>query len=272
MLVCPKSRTLYLYDMSFIHVISELRSQYRDDDASKAEALLAQLECDHCSSKIYANLDQDPQVPQALRFALVEHLLAYSPTMANSLLEFVVNFCHRPENGLRGEPREVAQARVLGHLRKKSKLEEDLNRDPRGAAAGRAGLNIDLILSSELAVQKLLLAGVQITRYNVWSWFDEEFESDPYFKVERRRDELARRLGLPHCLGAECVCWAHKLMSGQTARWPTAIDAANFPEYQHGGRTMPLSPNSTGIYDGLPEVVHEPIWVNDLSGRIERLN
>ena len=121
-------------------------------------------------------------------------------------------------------------------------------------------------------MQKLLLVSLQITRYNVWSWFDEASESDPYAHIERKRDELARRLGLPDCLDAECVCWAHILTSGQIARWPTAIDAGHFPEYQHGGRTMPLSPNSKGIYDGLPEVVHEPIWAADLSGRIERLN
>jgi hypothetical protein len=118
-------------------------------------------------------------------------------------------------------------------------------------------MSVDDLLQLTMEQQKVLLAGRNLSKYNMWSFYQTAHPDLPFTSVTRTYDELKRRLGLGLMSdpNAEAMYWAHRLESEQTAHSTTAFDAADYPFYRPGGRTRPLD----GASDGLPEAIHVPV-------------
>ncbi len=213
---------------------------------------------------VFENLDTDPEVADDQREQLLDHLLQAQPTAPQGALDHLCEFCRQPDKQLSGAPEPAAQSDALGHVKSRTAwqlyIEGSHGSSARGFATRRrrsAAMTVDDLLRLRVDQQQKLLAGRNLSRYNMWSFYQTAHPDSPFSNVTRTYDELKRRLGLGLMAdaNAEAVCWAHRLESGQTARRATALDAADYAFYHPGGRTQPLD----GASDGLPEVVHVPV-------------
>ncbi len=213
---------------------------------------------------VFQNLDSDPEVTDGQREQLLDHVLQDQPATPQAALKRLCEFCRQLANQLSGAPEPAAHSAALGHVKSRTAwqryIEGSHGSSARGFATRRrrsAAMTVDDLLRLRVDQQQRLLAGRNLSRYNMWSFYQSAHPDSPFSDVTRTYDELKRRLGLGLMADAntEAVYWAHRLESGQTAHRSTALDAADYAFYRPGGRTQPLD----GADDGLPEVVHVPV-------------
>jgi len=248
--------------MAFHDVLDRWQQGGRDADRLAGTEVLDRLTRAH--SQVFHNLDSDPEVTDDQREQLLDQLVRDQPATPRAALDRFCEFCRQPDNQLRGAPEPAAQSAVLGHVKSRTAwqryIEGSHGSSARGFATRRrrsAAMTVDDLLRLGVDQQQILLAGRNLSRYSMWSFYQPAHPDSPFSNVTRTYDELKRRLGLGLMAdaNAEAVYWAHRLESAQTAHRPTALDAADYAFYRPGGRTRPLD----GATDGLPEVVHVPV-------------
>lgn len=248
--------------MAFQDVLGRWGRAGRHAERSAAEVVLDLLT--RADVQVCQNLDNDPDVKDEQREQLLDHLLQAQPTTPQAALDSLSRFCYLPENQLGGAPEPTAQSAALGHVKSRTAwqryIESSHGSSARGFATRRrrsAAMAVDNLLRMSVDQQRTLLAGRNLSRYNMWSFYQSAHPDSPFTNVARTYDELKRRLGLGLMTdeNAEAIHWAHRLEPAQTAHRTTALDAADYAFYRPGGRTQPLD----GANDGLPEVVHAPV-------------
>jgi hypothetical protein len=218
----------------------------------------------------HRNVDDDPNIPDALREELTEKLLTAPLGSRSGIQDAVEVFCWSRQR--QGPPASLAQTSHLGHVRPRERLEELL----ASARSPKSGLSlrkhrpfpvVDQIVRSDLSVQKDLLRHLPLAPYQMWSIFQPSSPDNALKGVSTHRRELRRRLGLGHVTeDEELLWWTHRLHAHQEAHVPTAFDAGLNPFFRPGGKTHPLDHAS----DGLPEVVHPAVTGAQLTHRIEQ--
>ena len=78
-------------------------------------------------------------------------------------------------------------------------------------------------------------------------------------------EDVACRLGLRSYGSAEHVAFGHRLPADIQAFLPTCFDAGLFDEWRPGGKTLPLADCEAKYAEGLPEVVHSPNTLHNIT-------
>lgn len=248
--------------VGFGDVLSKWKTLGRDEDVELAEAELEEFQKSH--RQAYDNLDTDCSVLDSRRAKLLEYVLKKKRETrtgedADPAIH-VKHFCWGKQ--LKGRPRPEAQEAALGHVRKTEAFElasasgyynstgphteKDLGSPP----------TLGEILTMDLQRQQRELGFFQLSIHIMWSFFQPDSPQDPLDGFVPNASEFVRRLALPFARGKRLLYWVHKLDETQVARFPTALDAALTAEFRPGGKTQ--------SEDGLPEVVHEPVYGRQL--------
>ena len=258
--------------MAFQTILDAWQAEGRFDDAGHALAALATFgKVSAAHAQVLDNLDNDPRISSAKRRALLEQLLNAVADDEDIVVSNVVNFCRAHQ--CKGPKQPTAQQAYLGHVEERAKLERTLASASRASAKSgitrrrrSAAPAVDHILRADLESQRNLLKTVYLAKRIMWSLYQSRFLDEPFHRVSTEAGELVRRLGLGVTdPSKELLFWAHRLLPHQTARVPTAFDAADYEFFRPGGKTMPLTGD-----DGMREVVHPPVTGDQLTHRIER--
>lgn len=244
--------------MGFTDVLSKWKALGRDEDVELVETELQRF----CQSyrQVYDNLDTDCSVLDSRRAKLLEYVLRKKrETRTGEDADPAIHmkhFCRGKQ--LKGRPRREAQEAALGHVKTREAFELDPtsgfhnSTGPRTEKDRGSSPTIDEFLTMDLEGQRRIVRFRKLSPHIMWSFFQPDSPQDPLKSCVPEASEFVRRLGLEPATGKGLLYWVHKLDETQVARFPTALDAELKTEFRPGGKTCGD--------DGLPEVVHEPVY------------
>lgn len=254
-----------------------------DGVAEILRAVLKQPGYQRNPHQVYDSMDGDPLIgalPEGGRPASRRELLRRVSVHRASPSEIpgeVVAFCRA--NLQQGPGPAAPGLRVLGRVQSLASLANAIADPSSGLSRRHAeALVRDLVAgagdpAAKLARQKSDLAGKALSRYPMWCYSPADSRS-PFLDIGATREEAVTVLGLGYFAydepAAELVRWAHALPAPVRAHQPTAWDAGATPGsvyWRPGGSTYRLDREEYGV----PEVVHDPITGDDLTGAMEIL-
>lgn len=252
--------------MAFQTILDRWRRAGRASDADRAKAALATFAARH--SQVRDNLDDDRQLLQADREALLKQIILVDVTNAELVEGKVLGYCRSHQCA--GRMNATAQKAALGHVEERRKTEKTFEstvfaKTPLVRQNRTAVLFVEKLLAEDVTQQRSLLNGCLLSGWLMWGFYQPRRLDAPFQGVSKNRSELVRRLGLGRAdPDEELLLWEHRLEAHQTAHRPTAFDAEAYDYFRPGGKTQPLAGT-----DGLHEVVHVPVAGSQLAAPIE---
>lgn len=233
--------------------------------------------------QIFDNMDSDPQIPDVpapnapmSRFELINILEANNPANDAETLDLVCEFCH--DHTQEGETDNVATSATLGRVHEVTNLADQLQAT-RAETLDQTIIRIRRLVritnpGNRLKLQKREFAPDKLSKYQMWSFYDDQQLDDPFSDLGDSREATVVRFGLGFYddhPAIELIRWTHRLPPDIIALKPTAWDADTGEWSVYWRPTGKTWPTRGGFGDGFPEVVHDPITAQGLVMAMEPL-